>query len=60
MEKYRYASGMKKLMSAMSDLLSDETVGTPNNRALLLNNQASCEGLLNGNYKKPSSLKNAR
>ena len=56
MEKYRFASGMKKLMSAMSDLLSDETVGTPNDRALLLNNQASCEGLLNGNYKKAIDL----
>ena len=56
MEKYRFASGMKKLMSAMSDLLSDETVGTPNDRALLLNNQASCEGLLNGNRKKAIDL----
>ena len=56
MEKYRYTSGMKKLVSVMSDLLSDESVGTPNDRALLLNNQASCEGLLNGNYKKSIDL----
>lgn len=56
MEKYRYASGMKKLVSVMTDLLSDETVGTQNDRALLLNNQASCEGLLNGNYKKAIDL----
>ncbi|ADU22789.1 tetratricopeptide repeat protein [Ruminococcus albus] len=56
MEKYRYASGMKKLVSVMTDLLSDETVGTQNDRALLLNNQASCEGLLNGNYKKAINL----
>ena len=56
MEKYRYASGMKKLVSVMTNLLSDETVGTPNDRALLLNNQASCEGLLNGNYKKAIDL----
>lgn len=56
MEKYRYASGMKKLTSVMSILLSDKTVGTQNDRALLLNNQASCEGMLNGNYKKAIDL----
>ena len=56
MEKYRYASGMKKLVSVMTDLLSDDTLGTQNDRALLLNNQASCEGLLNGNYRKAIEL----
>ena len=56
MEKYRYTSGMRKLTSVMSNLLSDETVGTPNDRALLMNNQASCAGLLNGNYKKAIDL----
>lgn len=56
MEKYRYASSMKKLVSVMSNLLSDETLGTQNDRALLLNNQASCEGLLNGNYKRAIEL----
>ena len=56
MEKYRYASGMKKLLTVMSDLLSDEALGTQNDRALLLNNQASCEGLLNGNYRKAIEL----
>ncbi len=56
MEKYRYTSGMRKLTSVMSNLLSDETVGTQNDRALLLNNQASCEGLLNGNYRKAIDL----
>ena len=56
MEKYRYASGIKKLFSVMTDLLSDETLGTQNDRALLLNNQASCEGLLNGNYRKAIEL----
>lgn len=55
-EKYRYASGMKKLVSEMSNLLSDDTLGTQNDRALLLNNQASCEGLLNGNYRKAIEL----
>ena len=56
MEKYRYASGMKKLVSVMNNLLSDDTLGTQNDRALLLNNQASCEGLLNGNYRKAIEL----
>lgn len=56
MEKYRYASGMKKLVFTMSEFLSDENVGTQNDRALLLNNQASCEGLLNSNYKKAIDL----
>lgn len=55
MEKYRYASGMKKLVSVMTDLLSDD-FGTQNDRSLLLNNQASCEGLLNGNYKRAIEL----
>lgn len=55
MEKYRYASGMKKLVSVMTELLSDD-FGTQNDRALLLNNQASCEGLLNGNYQKAIGL----
>ena len=55
MEKYRYVSGMKKLVSVMTDLLSDD-FGTQNDRALLLNNQASCEGLLNDNYKRAIEL----
>lgn len=55
MEKYRYASGMKKLVSVIIDLLSDD-FGTQNDRSLLLNNQASCEGLLNGNYKRAIEL----
>lgn len=52
MEKYRYASGMRKNVEAMKILLSDENIGTQNDRALLLNNQASCEGLLDKNYPK--------
>lgn len=55
MEKYRYANGMKKLVSVMTDLLSDD-FGTQNDHALLLNNQASCEGLLNSNYRKAIEL----
>ena len=54
-EKYRYASGMEKLVSMMTVLLSDD-FGTQNDRALLLNNQASCEGLLNSNYRKAIEL----
>lgn len=56
MEKYRYASGMRKNVEAMKILLSDENIGTQNDRALLLNNQASCEGLLDKNYPKAISL----
>lgn len=56
MEKYRFASGMRKLVDVMSALLADETVGTANDRALLLNNRASCEGLLNMNYPKAITL----
>ena len=56
MEKYRYASGMHRLVDVMSALLADEAVGTANDRALLLNNKASCEGLLNYNYSKAITL----
>lgn len=56
MEKYRYASGMRKNAEAMKILLSDENIGTQNDRALLLNNQASCEGLLDKNYPKAIAL----
>ena len=56
MEKYRYKSGMLKIIAEMSELLKDENIGTANDRALLLNNRASCEGLLNGNYKKAIEL----
>lgn len=56
MEKYRYASGMRKNVEAMKTLLSDENIGTQNDRALLLNNQASYEGLLDKNYPKAISL----
>lgn len=56
MEKYRYASGMHRLVDVMSALLADETVGNANDRALLFNNKASCEGLLNMNYPKAITL----
>lgn len=56
MEKYRYKSGMLKIVAEMSKLLKDENIGTANDRALLLNNRASCEGLLNVNYKKAIEL----
>ncbi len=56
MEKYRYASGMRKNVEAMKILLSDEDIGTQNDRALLLSNQASCEGLLDRNYPKAIEL----
>lgn len=56
MEKYRYASGMHRLVDVMSALLADEAVGNANDRALLFNNKASCEGLLNYNYSKAITL----
>lgn len=56
MERYRYASGMRKNVEAMKILLSDEKIGTQNDKALLLNNQASCVGLLDKNYPKAISL----
>ena len=40
----------------MSDMLSDDNIGTQNDRALLLNNKASCIGLLDGNYAKAIEL----
>lgn len=54
MEKYRFASGMAKMVDTMDSLA--KTVGTENDCALLLNNQASIEGLIHGNYNKGISL----
>ena len=51
MEKYSYGFGMKKVISEMSVILRDNTLGTINDRALLLNDQASYERLINGNSK---------
>ena len=54
MEKYEFASGMTKILDVMKPLV--ESVGSDNDRALLLNNQASVEGLIRGNYGKGISL----
>lgn len=54
MEKYEFRSGMIKMVDAMKPLV--EQVGTDNDRALLLNNQASVEGFIRGNYSKGISL----
>ena len=51
MEKYNYGFGMKKIISEMSALLRDTTLGAVNDRALLLNDQASYERSINGNSK---------
>lgn len=45
MEKYRYKSGMLKIVDEMSEILMNENIGTANDRALL-----------NGNYKKAIEL----
>ena len=53
-EKYEFARGMTKILDVMKPLV--ESVGSDNDRALLLNNQASVEGLIRGNYGKGISL----
>lgn len=55
-KKYCSSAIMKKLVSVMSDMLSDDNIGAQNDRALLLNNKASCIGLLDGNYAKAIEL----
>ena len=41
MEKYRYESGMRKIIAELEDLLSDPSVGTTKDRVLLLDCKAS-------------------
>lgn len=54
MEKHEFKSGMTKIIEAMKPLV--KSVGSNNDRALLLNNQASVEGMLHQNYTKGISL----
>ena len=51
MEKYNYGYGMKKIIVEMTDILRDNSLGTVNDRALLLNNKASYESSINGKSK---------
>ena len=43
MEKYRYHSGMDRILQELTELLSDESVGTNRERALLLQCRCTCE-----------------
>lgn len=43
MEKYRYEPGMKAFVRELTQLLSDENVGTPEDRAILLDCRAAME-----------------
>lgn len=43
MEKYRYHSGMDRILQELTELLCDESVGTNRDRALLLQCRCTCE-----------------
>ena len=43
MEKYHHRSGLMQIIGELSEILSDETVGTARNRALLLQCRFACE-----------------
>ena len=43
MEKYRYQSGMAQIISELTRILSDDSVGTDKDRALLLQCRYACE-----------------
>lgn len=43
MEKYRYRSGMDQIVQELTTILSDETIGTSRDRALLLQCRCTCE-----------------
>ncbi|MCM1328001.1 MAG: tetratricopeptide repeat protein [Ruminococcus sp.] len=52
MEKYRYESGMKAVVSEISNILKNNEVGTNSDRALKCNFQASYENEFTGNISK--------
>lgn len=58
MEKYRYESGMKAVVSEISDILKNAEIGTSRDRALLCNFQASYENEFTGNINKAISYAN--
>ena len=43
MDKYRYESGMQKVIEELATILADDTIGTPADRACLLDCQAALE-----------------
>ena len=58
MEKYRYESGMKTVVSEALNILKNTEIGTSNDRALLCNFQASYENEFTGNINKAISYAN--
>lgn len=58
MEKYRYESGMKTVVSEALNILKNTEIGTSNGRALLCNFQASYENEFTGNFNKAISYAN--
>lgn len=58
MEKYRYESGMKAVVSEISDILKNTEIGTTSDRTLLCNFQASYENEFTGNINRAVSYAN--
>lgn len=58
MEKYRYESGMRAVVSEISNILKSTEIGTTGDRALLCNFQASYENEFTGNINKAISYAN--
>lgn len=58
MEKYQYESGMKAVVSEISNILKNTEIGTTGDRALLCNFQASYENEFTGNINKAVSYAN--
>ncbi|MCM1061983.1 MAG: tetratricopeptide repeat protein [Eubacterium sp.] len=52
MEKYRYESGMKAVVTEITNILKDTEIGTNSDRALKCNFQASYENEFTGNISK--------
>ncbi len=58
MEKYKCESGMKTVISEMTNILLDKEIGTNNDRALLYNYRAAYENIFTENITKAISLEN--
>ncbi len=58
MEKYKCESGMKTVISEMTNILFNKEIGTNNDRALLYNYRAAYENIFTENITKAISLEN--
>ncbi len=58
MEKYKCESGMKTVISEMTNILLDKEIGTNNDRALLYNYRAAYENIFTENITTAISLEN--